>query len=92
MLSLELVLRELLWSVRQVPGLAMRPKNRKCVRAAEPSSGDNEVINIILSQCAMCHKKQKAWEQEQESKYIEDSMDVCSTFPFFPILTCLVAQ
>ena len=70
----------------------MRPKNRKCIWAAEPSRGDDEAINIILSQCAMCRKKQKAQEQEQESKYIEESMDVCSAFPFLPILTRLVAR
>ena len=82
-LSLELVLRELLWSVRQVPSLAMRPKNWKRVRTAEPSSDNDEALNIILSQHAACHKKEQAWEQERESEYIEDSMDVCSAFPFF---------
>ena len=88
----ELVLRELLWSVRQVPGLAMRPKNRKRVRAAEPSSGDDEAINIILAQCAARRKKEQAREQEEESgEDIDDSMDVCSSSPFFSILTWLAA-
>jgi hypothetical protein len=58
----------------------------------ELSSGDDEAINLILMQHPVCCKKEQEWEQEQESEYIEDSMDVCSAFPFFPIPICLTAQ
>ena len=80
-------MHKLLWSIRQVPGLAGRPKNWKRVQEANPSSSDDEAINIILAQCAMCHKKEQAQEQEQENEHIGDSMDVCSLFHFFSILT-----
>jgi hypothetical protein len=71
----------------------VRPKNRKRVRAAEPSSGDDEAINIILSQRAARRKKEQAREQEEESgEHIDDSMDVRSSFPFFLILTWLAAR
>jgi hypothetical protein len=58
----------------------------------EPSSGDDEAINLILAQRAARRKKEQEREEEQESEYIEDSMDVCSAFPFFPILICLAAR
>jgi hypothetical protein len=91
-MSSELVVCKLLWSIRQVPGLAVRLKNRKRVREADPSSGDDEAINIILAQRAARRKKEQERELEQESEHIDDSMDVCSSFPFFSILTCLAAR
>ena len=76
-------MHKLLWSIRQVPGLAGRPKNWKRVREADPSSGDDEAINIILAQRATRRKEEQAQEQEQENEHIDNSMDVCSLFHFF---------
>ena len=46
-------------SVRQVPGLAVRVKSCKRLRDADPDSGDEDAVKVILAQHMARRKKEQ---------------------------------